>query len=577
MKKSKIALKPYLDIIAGFCDTLSNEELTDIIIGLAKDVPTSGRVEFLKKIESGLPGRTAAVMPEAGPVEQILDDMEALKESIEERIRSIEDGTYWDESGGWGDDEYYDDEPDYIGEDQVQELESFFDDAESLFMNDMLEDARKVYGALFGLINDIKEDAYSSPSSERDIREARARHCRCVYETSDPDKKLDEFVAAMEVDVLNSYSRNQYDEEYPMMQDVIDARPGEMEDLESFWLAWKKVLTGKGTEARPAVLLLETVNHLEGIRGVSRLAKKWKNTQPQGYLFWLNILKKENDQKGIIGVSTEGLKTLKEGRSRERVAEFMIDAAEELNDAQHLLLGKRERFFSYMSDQNLLDLVGEATKQNARDKEIDAVINFFKARKSLDEEKHLYVKALLMSGELSTAASMVKNEKSVGWSHGSSAGVVFGSVLSVLAGHSEKAGAIKTLLKGYANKISAYSGRFSIDEATSTSFYDEIINGLKQRKNTKSQAAKSLSWAEKIGKKRIDHIVSNKHRRAYERAARVLGCLAEAYMAMGEKSKAARILRKYYSEKYNRFSAFRREVKAVVMGSDLLKSSGFLK
>ena len=48
-------------------------------------------------------------------------------------------------------------------------------------------------------------------------------------------------------------------------------------------------------------------------------------------------------------------------------------------------------------------------------------------------------------------------------------------------------------------------------------------------------------------------------------------------MAMGEKSKAARILRKYYSEKYNRFSAFRREVKAVVMDSDLLKSSGFLK
>jgi hypothetical protein len=27
MKKSKIALKPYLNTIAGFCDTLSNEEL----------------------------------------------------------------------------------------------------------------------------------------------------------------------------------------------------------------------------------------------------------------------------------------------------------------------------------------------------------------------------------------------------------------------------------------------------------------------------------------------------------------------------------------------------------------------
>jgi len=40
MKKSKIALKPYLDTVVGYCDTLSNEELTDIIIRLAKDVST---------------------------------------------------------------------------------------------------------------------------------------------------------------------------------------------------------------------------------------------------------------------------------------------------------------------------------------------------------------------------------------------------------------------------------------------------------------------------------------------------------------------------------------------------------
>jgi hypothetical protein len=109
----------------------------------------------------------------------------------------------------------------------------------------------------------------------------------------------------------------------------------------------------------------------------------------------------------------------------------------------------------------------------------------------------------------------------------------------------------------------------------STSFYDEILEGLKKKKFTKSQAAEYLAWAEKIGKSRIDHIVSNKHRRAYERAAQVLGSLAETYVAMGQKSKAVKTLHKYYNEKYNRFTAFRREVKAVVMGSDLLKNCGF--
>jgi len=50
-----------------------------------------------------------------------------------------------------------------------------------------------------------------------------------------------------------------------------------------------------------------------------------------------------------------------------------------------------------------------------------------------------------------------------------------------------------------------------------------IIKGLKQNKYTKGRTDEYLKWAEKIGKSRIEHIVSNKHRRAYERAAQVLG------------------------------------------------------
>jgi hypothetical protein len=576
MRGTKIALKPYLDRISGYCDSLSNDELTDIIIGLAKDVPTSGRVEFLKKIESYLQGRKSAVVLEVGPVEQILDEIEALKESIEERIASIEDGTYWDSQGGWEDDGYDDDYPDYVDADQVQELESFFDDAENLFMNDRLEDAKSVYGALFCLINDIEKDAYFSLGPENDIRESRARYCRCVYETSDPDMRLDEFVEAMEIDASDPHDENEYNEDYPMMQDVIDARPGEMGGLESFLPAWKKVLTAKGKKARPAVLLLETVNCLEGVIGVSKLARKWKNTQPQGYLFWLEVLRKKNDQKGVIRVSKEALKALKKGRMRERVADFMMEAAESLNDAKHLLLAKHERFFSYTSDQNLLDLVAEATKQNRRDEELSAVIDSFKAEKPVYEEKDLYVKVLLMSGKLDRAVSETKNKKAVGWSASSSAGTVFAAVLSVLASHFEKATTIKTILRSYANSVSVYSGRFVIDEETSTSFYDEIVRGLKQKKNIEAMAAQSLSWAEKIGKKRIEHIVSNKYRGAYERAAQVLCSLAETHMAMGERKKAERILRRYYYEKYNRFSAFRSEVRAVIRGSDLLRESAFL-
>ena len=111
----------------------------------------------------------------------------------------------------------------------------------------------------------------------------------------------------------------------------------------------------------------------------------------------------------------------------------------------------------------------------------------------------------------------------------------------------------------------------------STSFYEEIISGLKQKKFTISRETEYLEWAEKIGKSRIEHIVSNQYRRAYERAAQVLCSLAEAHAAMGQKSKALKILNKYYNEKYNRFRAFRREVKTVIIDSILLRNSGFFK
>jgi hypothetical protein len=254
----------------------------------------------------------------------------------------------------------------------------------------------------------------------------------------------------------------------------------------------------------------------------------------------------------------------------------MIDAAERLSDAKHLLLGKRERFFSYMSDENLLGLVDEATRQCARDEEIDRVIRVFEKREQIHQAKGLYVKALLMSGRLSKAVAMAEKEEIVGWSYGSSAGVVFGSVLSAHAGHSEKACTIRSLLKGYADKVSVYSMRISIADTTGTSFFDEIIRGLKQRKHMESEATESFAWAEKIGKSRIDHIVSNKHRAAYQRAAQVLGSLAEVYVARGQENKADRILHTYYSEKYKRFSAFRKEVKAVVKSSELLRNAGFL-
>lgn len=109
-------------------------------------------------------------------------------------------------------------------------------------------------------------------------------------------------------------------------------------------------------------------------------------------------------------------------------------------------------------------------------------------------------------------------------------------------------------------------------ESADVSLADAV---LKQKKLKTEQRDEYLVWAEKIGKRRINHIVSNKYRNAYARAAQVLGSLVETYRVMDRDDKAKRLLHHFYNEKYNRFSAFRREVKTLVSASDLLKNLDF--
>ena len=576
MHQNRIALKPYLERIKEVCLPLSKEALTDVVAGLAKDVSTSERVGFLGKLESMLPDSGPSEISDGSEVDELLYDIEALRESIEERAESIENGDYWDDPDFYDEDGYDDEDPDYVTEDQTEEIADLFMEAQSLFMDGRLEKARQVYDLLFELVEYIKSVSYFSSPEDLDIREERANYARCVFETSESKKRLPMFVEAMTVLGSSPYAGNRfYDDKSPLLQDVMDAREGPMEGLEAFLPEWKAFLGRNETSSRVASLLLEAVHLTDGMAGVSSLARKWQNSQPRGYLFWLELLKKENEPSKIIEIGKEALDALEDGSFRERVAEFLIHAAREQNDPDYLLLGIRERFFSERSDQNLLSLVGEATRQNRRDEEIDGVLRFFEGGGKGDSDLVLFTRVLLMSGKLDEAFSVAKNEKALGWSSGK-VGVVFGAVLRSLSGWSENTPAIDRLLEGYADKKGVYSGRISVENGETPTFLNEIIKGLQEGQDIQQHAETYLSWAEKIGESRIDSIVSKQYRRAYGRAAQVLGSLAETLIAMGNEKKALALLRRYYHEKYNRHRAFRREVKSVVAGSALLRGCGFL-
>jgi hypothetical protein len=370
----------------------------------------------------------------------------------------------------------------------------------------------------------------------------------------------------------SSHYRSWYERLLPTIQDVIDARTGEMKDLDGFFKAWRKLLEKRWAEERSARLLLEAILHLSGLDGVCKLARKWQAKQPAGYLFWLDLLKKKADSKAIIAVCREALGALKPGAAKRTIAQDLTDAAEAAGDASRLLEGRRERFFADPDAPSLLAWTAEAARQEVRSEELDKAIHFLLSSKlRIHDKEDLLVKCLLMDGRLEDAFQRVKSEKGVGWSYGSSAGVVFGAVLSAICRHGEKAATVQKVFRGYANESSMHDYANPGGPAADTSFHAEIVAGLRTADLTAKKRHEYLSWAEGIGKRRISHIVSKQHRNAYDRAAQVLGALAETYIVRNRDDHAVELLRHFCREQFPRHSAFKKEVAAVMGASPILK------
>ncbi len=563
----KMALKPYLEALKAHCEALSKEGLIETILNLAQEVPVAERGEFLEKIRALSP----EVAPQAREAEKnfeaiLFERIAALREEIEERISSIEDGTYWDHVD-YEEQGYEEEDPDRVTEEQLDELEQLFVEAGGIFLAGQLDTARRLYVDLFAILGSDEDIPLGFSRLSLVLGEGKARFCRCVYETTEKERRVEEFFQCMDIGAaMNRFRLDLSSELFPMLQGVIDARPGDLPELDSFLPAWEKRLARSHT-SRAAVLRLEALDRLEGTEGLSRLARQWKAGQPIGYLFWIQRLEEKGDWQEILDASLEALEAFPMSSFREQAAEYLVKAGEELGNETAVLQGKRERFFSVTDEKNLMGLLEEAEKQEVRSRELEAALALRDhIEASPGGRSGLHLKMLLMAGKLDEALSMGKDEPSLGWSDGK-AGVLFSAILSVLTENSPRAFTIQTLLKEYA----ARSFSFDYADKGQEKIYSQIGKGLASSRLSPLEEEKYWAWAERIGRERVERIVSAKHRGAYDRAARVLCALGETFILSNAREKAHSLFNEFLRVKFPRHHAFRTEVKHVVGKSVLLK------
>lgn len=558
----KMLLKPFLESIKHACKNMSKEDLIDFILFYAENLHAKDRVVFLDHIYSF---SNSEFLPEID--KNIFDEIQDLKDEVKERIESIEDGSYYGNYDNY--DNYNDSEPDYLSEGQKEQIKRYFREADKLFIAKKLEQAKNIYRELYSFFSN-EQDLYGINEFDVNIehRETRARYCRCVYETEKSSIRVEKFLQAININApLSDLEFNIYDNIYPLFSDVKNTSLKELKNEDAFLEEWIEVLKNYDSK-RAHVLLLEAVHLKKGLNGVLNLARKWKSKEPRGYLYWLNIKKEEKDWNEIVKIAKESLSELPLNELRGVIAEELLNAGKEINNDDIILQGNREFFYSVPDEKSLISLIQEAKKQEVKNIELDKVISFLEKK---EDTKCLKIKALLMRGELQKSFEIAKNIDTLGWSYSNEAGgVLFAAILTTLVKKDiENSEIIKLILKRYT--LTSYKYSFSTDyDEVDKALLQEIIIGLKDIKLSQQEIQKYIGWAENIGRKRIEAIVSNKHRKSYVKAAEILGGLSECFIILGHNQKGINLIIEYRDDKYNRYPAFKSELYEVLSTSKII-------
>lgn len=180
-----------------------------------------------------------------------------------------------------------------------------------------------------------------------------------------------------------------------------------------------------------------------------------------------------------------------------------------------------------------------------------------------------------MLGRLEEASQLVEMDKALGWTYGATGqGVFFGGVLTALTHADDRGVTINALLQRYSGTQSSYYPGISMapTQKSAPSLVQKIQQGLHDILLDDAEQERWFALAKKMGGGRIDGIVSNKHRNAYDRAAQVLGALMECCILNDDHAQARSLLNTYRNEKYRRYSAFRAELDTIMRNSAILRS-----
>lgn len=596
-ERRPLRLAPFLESLRERLDGLSSEELTRRLVSHARTLEPRDREGFLEIFStpavpavgpggaaeggagsSGVPGGRAATADE-----ELLADIDALIE--EARAGAFYEGWGWDDEihdeWGWGDESW------------APRMDSLFDRAGLALLEGDLELAAEAYRRLFRAFEiDEEEPAFPGASEsydllESDLTEAQARYARAVYETAPSGGRPSALLAEVR------RTEHLIDWKVGLLRAMEDAREGALPDFEGFLAGWIDALEGATEEtdslfdweSSRRTLLREAVRRQGGAAGLAGLARR--SGDPKAFLEWSEMAAREGDLAQAVEALGEGLDGVSKPRPRAGLADRLATLAGATAQWELALSTRRLAWRLEPTRRRLRDLAQVALDLFGGDEELERLMRAeLRALQEGDYRAGSDCAGLLevLAGELDVAERRLAAAPSVGWSsHDHPGNAVFPVLLVAGAGlHQPPEGTVLAELwshldgshREWWHSLKDQEEREALAAIGMTSVappeLSDLVSALLLRRVAgDGQRRAFLETCRSVALGRVRHIVSNKFRKAYDRAASATVACAEGFALAGWPDEG-RLLVEGLRQEFPRHSAFKRPLEAHEAHSSVL-------
>lgn len=574
-------LNQFITALEELIENAPSGKLKEIIYTIANEIQTEERNDFLQKITQVTSGKyknqNNITRKEAG------QSADALLTGIENFRNRIEEGEFYDEERDYeayhrneyryyGHDDDYED-TDFSGEEYVLEMIELLGGAEDFYHTGNVDVAFKAYQGLFDMMEDEKYEYDEYFIDGFSFKEAIGES---VYNAH---KIL--FLRLFYLFNIN-HNRNAIFSLFRQQQDIflsaiVDVDTAPLKDIDNFVDEYINYLSNLPKYAKH---LIDCLFVKGGIDSLEKFAYKNGHKIPATFLAYYIEQKERNiSQDKLLKIINDGLEIIPEKyASKSILSNDLVDIAKSNNDTDLLSKAYTTAFYSYPTLKNLDSYLGFITQKTNREKlhKFEQYIeNNKKILKKQDEwpssfditdvysfssvsiSRTTYLISDFILHGIVNQLQFLDEEKFLGFQNENRHIPI---ILSLL---------FQTIVKSKKVKnIDALTNHYCFDNTSEK--YDnlkQLIYSKAKDLSLNSQINEAFETAEKITLKRVQHILGNKLRGGYETSCLLLVAFAETKEIQ---NKTGNQLISLVDSEYKRFSAFRRELKALTQKSSQL-------